>query len=189
MRVLELGPLEGHHSILIEKMGAKENIAIESRQDNYVRCLRVKEKYGLATIFLNLNIEDLYTGRVASPGWNFDVVFCLGVLYHMPDPAMALQWMRSLSGRLFLGTHYVEPEFLTGQHDEALYTFNDHVYKGAWIEEGGINDPISGMSAKSFMPYEQDLLNMLTDVGYSRVHVLGKDLQNGWPHITILADV
>jgi hypothetical protein len=29
---------------------------------------------------------------------------------------------------------------------------------------------------------------MLHDAGYSRVSVLGKDVQNGSPHITVLAE-
>jgi hypothetical protein len=54
--------------------------------------------------------------------------------------------------------------------------------------EGGLADPISGMSPMSVMLYEEDLLSLLREVGYSRISVLGKDLQNDFPHITILAE-
>jgi hypothetical protein len=30
-RTLELGPFEGHHSILLEKLGVRENVAVEGR--------------------------------------------------------------------------------------------------------------------------------------------------------------
>ena len=44
------------------------------------------------------------------------------------------------------------------------------------------------MSPISLVPYEADLLKLLRDVGYDRVSVLGHDLQNGSPHITILSE-
>jgi hypothetical protein len=46
-RVLEMGPLEGHHNIILEKMGVRENIALESRVDNLRKCNRIKDKYRL----------------------------------------------------------------------------------------------------------------------------------------------
>jgi hypothetical protein len=49
-------------------------------------------------------------------------------------------------------------------------------------------NPVDGMSSSSFCPYEADLIEMLKDAGYSQVSVLGRDLQNHAPHITILAE-
>jgi hypothetical protein len=48
--------------------------------------------------------------------------------------------------------------------------------------------PVDGMSPQSFCPYEEDLLEMLKDAGYSQISILGRDLQNYSPHITILAE-
>jgi hypothetical protein len=44
------------------------------------------------------------------------------------------------------------------------------------------------MSPISTLLYEKDLLFLMQDVGYSRISVLGKDLQNNAPHITVLAE-
>jgi 2-polyprenyl-3-methyl-5-hydroxy-6-metoxy-1,4-benzoquinol methylase len=109
-RVLEIGPLEGHHSVILEKMGVRENLAIESRADNLRKCQRIKEKYHLDhTQFLQYNLEDLYRREVI-PSFSgpFDLVFCQGVLYHLPDPGRGLEWMRSQASTLFLGTYYCE---------------------------------------------------------------------------------
>jgi SAM-dependent methyltransferase len=187
-RVLELGPLEGHHSILLEKMGVRENIAIEARAENLRRCNRIKEKYGLEhTTFLQQDLERLYSG-LEKPQFQgpFDLVFCLGVLYHVPDPAKALAWFRSQASALFLGTHYLQPN----PHSDSDVTCqsNGKSYRVREHREGGLADPISGMSPVSVMLYEEDLLSLLREAGYSRVSVLGKDLQNGLQHITILAD-
>ena len=40
-RILEIGPLEGHHSILLEKMGISQSIAIEVRAENLEKCARI----------------------------------------------------------------------------------------------------------------------------------------------------
>lgn len=186
-RVLEIGPLEGHHSVILEKMGVRENIAIESRADNLFKCQRIKEKYHLDhTQFLQCDLERLYRGEyVPSFSGPFDLVFCLGVLYHLPDPGRGLEWMRSQSNILFLGTHYCEGN---SNIDYSDYSYGGKSYRGHEVVEGGIGDPISGMSRTSLWLCEDDLLRLIQDVGYSRAWVLGKDLQNGWPHITILAE-
>ena len=187
-RVLELGPFEGHLSVLLEKMGVRENIAIEARAENLRKCNRIKEKYGLEhTTFLQHDLERLYSGR-ETPQFRgpFDLVFCLGVLYHVPDPAKALAWFRSQASVLFLGTHYLEPN--QRSDSDATYQSNGKSYRVREHREGGLADPISGMSPVSVMLYEEDLLSLLHEVGYSRISVLGKDVQNDFPHITILAE-
>jgi SAM-dependent methyltransferase len=193
LRTLELGPLEGHTSVLLEKMGVRENIAIEARTENMRKCARIKEKYGLAnTTFIQQNIEDLYNGR-EQPNYSgkFDLVICLGVLYHVPNPAKALEWCCTQSNNLFLGTHYVEEEDLwrypAGGFAEEAFQYRGEVYRAMRCVEGGQADPVSGMSPSSFWLYEADLLTMLRNCGYNTISVLGKDLQNSTPHITILA--
>ena len=190
-RVLEMGPFEGRHSVLIEKMGARENIAIEAREENYAKCLRIKEKYGLSkTTYYKLNIEDMYNHRVDPPfNGKFDLLFCLGLFYHLPDPGRALDWFITQSDALFLGTHYVESRVihLYDSFEEGVLSYKGHSYKGRWYTEGGLKDALSGMSHHSFWLYEEDLIRMLNRSGYKSVYVLGKDYQYERPHITLLA--
>jgi hypothetical protein len=186
-RVLEIGPLEGHHSVILEKMGVRENISIESRSENLRKCQRVKEKYCLDnTRFVQADLERLCTGEdVPSFSGPFDLVFCLGVLYHLPDPGRGLEWMRSQGSTLFLGTHYAEANI---PQDEISYHYDGQTYRACQVMEGGPNDLLSGMSPTALYLYEYDLLRLVHDVGYSRVSVLGKDLQNNAPHITVFAE-
>ncbi len=194
LRVLETGPLEGYWSILLEKMGVRETVAIELRPENLAKCERIKQLHGLDhTVFLEQNLEALCDGREA-PRYEgtFDLVFCQGLLYHLPDPARALRWFRTQAPRLFLGTVYVEPaeagrylpELL--RHDE--YRHEGKVYRGMTYREGGWSDPLSGASATSFWPYESDLVAMMRDAGYARVEIVGKDLVNRMPYITLAAE-
>jgi hypothetical protein len=194
-RVLELGSHEGHWSVLIEKMGVRENVGIESRQTNFEKCLRVKDKYGLSqTAFHQLNIEDLYEGKIDPPfPGGFDLVFCLGLLYHLPDPAKAVEWFLTQSDTLFLGTQYVEKEAIRlyqsrdSRFQDGVLKYQGQSYSGKWYSEYGLEDHFSGMSPRSFWLYEEDLIRLLRSCGYQQVDILGKDYQNNMPHITLLA--
>jgi hypothetical protein len=186
-RVLEIGPFERYHSVVLEKMGVRENISIESRLENLRKCERIKEKYQLTrTQFLQCDLERLYRGEdIPSFSGEFDLIFCLGVLYHLPDPGSGLKWMRSQSRTLFLGTHYATRR---KRLKNITYSYEKKTYRGQILVEGGIADPVSGMSSTSIWLYEDDLLRILQDVGYSRVSVLGKDIQNHSDHITLFAE-
>lgn len=194
LRTLELGPYEGFWSVVLEKMGVRENVSIEVRPNNIAKCRRVKELYGLdRTTFVAQNIEDLYNGR-ESPRYSgpFDLVFCVGLLYHLPDPSKALRWFRSQAPRLFLGTLYVEPaesgRYAPELFRETIYHDGANSYRGREYREGGMADPVSGASPVSFWPDEPDLIAMLHDAGYTRVEILGRDLLNKMPHVTLLAE-
>jgi hypothetical protein len=194
LRVLELGPFEGYWTVLLEKWGVRENVAIELRPENLAKCRRVKEVYGLdRTSFVRQDIEHLYEGT-EPPAYEgpFDLVFCCGLLYHLPEPAKALRWMRTQAPRLFLGTHYVEPaearRYLAENFRPAELRDGPRAYRGMDYREGGLSDPISGASPTSFWPHEGDLVAMVRAAGYERVDVLGKDLLNRMPHITLIAE-
>lgn len=194
LRVLELGPCEGYWSVLLEKMGVRENVAVELRPENVAKCRRVQERHRLdRTTFVEQNVERLYRGDEAPAfAGPFDLVFCLGFLYHVPDPSKALRWFRSQAPRLFLGTLYVEPaeirRYLPELFREATHRDGDAVYRGMEYREGGLDDPVSGASHVSFWPYENDLIAMARAAGYSRVEVIGKDLLNRMPHIMLMAE-
>src|SRR5262245_28634524 len=48
--VLELGPLEGGHSAMLEALGAASILAIEANTRAFLRCLLVKELLGLRRV-------------------------------------------------------------------------------------------------------------------------------------------
>jgi hypothetical protein len=193
-RTLELGPLTGYHSVIVEKLGVRENVAVEGREENYRQCLRVTERYRLErTTFVLQDIEALYSARAqATFSGPFDLVLCLGVLYHLPDPARALEWLRAQAPVLFLSTHYVEPaemqRYSRDVFPDVPYTYRGRSYRAKQFPESGLGDPYSGLSRHSLWLYEEDLIRMIQDAGYGKIHLLGRDLQNGHPHVTILAD-
>jgi hypothetical protein len=78
-----------------------------------------------------------------------------------------------------VAAHYVENDELWRYPQPAFqfgrpWTFAGHTYTGAWLREGGKNDPPSGMSPVSFWPYEADLIAMVNTLGTPGSRFWGK---------------
>ena len=187
-RVLELGPRTGHHTVLLDKMGAREIVGVEGRQENVDLCNRTRDLYGLPATYVRQDVERLASGEeepLYAPG--FDLVFSLGVLYHLTDPAPVLQWGRTQAPRLFLGTHYYERR-AKGWYKPPAFTPTRYQGEDAMrFRERGLDDPHGGMQPSSTWLTEEHLVRLLHEAGYARVDVLGLDVAFGHPHITILA--
>lgn len=103
--VLELGPLEGAHSYMLERAGAASIVSIEANPEAYLKCLIVKETVGLErTHFL---CGDFVEYLRNSPPY-FDAAIASGVLYHMVEPARLIELLSKVTGRLYLWTHYYD---------------------------------------------------------------------------------
>lgn len=103
-RVLELGPLEGSHTAMLERLGAWRIDAIEANQLAYLRCLVAKEIYGLRRARFHLG--DFVRGLEAPTRYHL-IVAC-GVLYHMADPLLLLERIAARTDALYLWTHYFD---------------------------------------------------------------------------------
>ena len=109
--VLELGPLEGGHSYMLERAGAASILAIESNRRAFLRCLATKELVDLrATRF---ECGDFLEFLRASDE-TFDVCVACGVLYHLLDPVELLALLSRRARRVFIWTHHYDPEVLAG---------------------------------------------------------------------------
>jgi Methyltransferase domain len=107
LRVLELGPLEGMHTYLLEQNGAASITAIEGNPKAFLRCLVSKELLGLkrASFLYGDFVEFLRQSEE-----RFDVVLASGVLYHMEDPVELLGRLGTVCSRLYLWTHFFDGE-------------------------------------------------------------------------------
>jgi hypothetical protein len=108
-RVLELGPLEGGHSYLLERKGAVSVLAIEANARAYLKCLIVKELYGLnrCSFVLGDFVEFLKTC-----GDRFDCCIAAGVLYHMQDPVELISLISKVADQALIWTHYYDTQTL-----------------------------------------------------------------------------
>lgn len=115
-RILELGPLEGGHTYMLDRAGAAEVMAIESNTRAYVKCLIAKELVGMpAARFV---CGDFVTYLRDAPA-RFDVVFASGVLYHMVEPVEVLARIAGCADAVFLWTHYYDADVLGARADRA----------------------------------------------------------------------
>ena len=77
-RVLELGPLEGGHAYMLEQLGAASVFSLEASSRAFLKCLVLKEAFGLTRTRFLLGDFMPYLHTTAD---EFDVIFACGVLY------------------------------------------------------------------------------------------------------------
>jgi len=162
-RVLEFGPFEGGHTVMLHNLGAKEILSIEGRVENYVKCCVMKNIFKLTNsnfILVDLEHEDL------EKYGKFDCCVCLGVLYHLINPYEFLKKISKITDVLFLWTHFSDQEYPKSKTDEI--SSNDEknlVYKGKYFVEV-VKDDQAGLENRSFWFFKEDLLKAIKDVGF-----------------------
>ncbi|MEL7252643.1 MAG: class I SAM-dependent methyltransferase [Pseudomonadota bacterium] len=142
--VLELGPLEGAHSYMLEQRGAAEVLGIEANKQAFLKCLVAKEILGLTRCRFLLGDFEKY---LAETPRHFDIILASGVLYHMQNPVQVLDMMGRKCNALILWTHYYDDDLLPAddprrgpfsggptvyEHEGHNYTLYRRSYEQAW---------------------------------------------------------
>jgi hypothetical protein len=115
---------------------------------------------------------------------HFDVLFHVGVLYHLMDPVEHLFAIRDLAESLVLDTHVTLAD-TTFARDDIHYggkTYRAHLYR-----EGGWADVFSGVEPASRWLDQGALVEVLHDAGYASVEVVGERLERNGPRVCIVA--
>lgn len=177
-RILEIGPLEGGHSYMLERAGAAEVVAVEANTRSFLKCLCVKEVFGLQAVRFRLGDCVSFMER-DSGGW--DMVFASGILYHMKDPMGFLSLLPKMGPRLLLWSHYFDESVIRGtpalahkfgplersSRDGFPYEFVEQSYKEALQWSG-----FCGGSAETSLWLTRDtILGFLRHLGYGRIEV------------------
>lgn len=187
--VLELGPLEAAHTFMLEKAGA-DVLAVESNKGAFLRCLITKNYLNLSAKFLLGDFEKMdLTDR------HFDLVLASGVLYHMKDPVKLLESISKASDRLFIWTHYFEPDLSKWNpvlapllndrkwhHHEPVVTHYDgltiRLVKQNYGEALGWSGFCGGSDVFSNWIYREDLLALLRKLGFKTIEISFDDIQH-----------
>lgn len=108
-RVLELGPLEGGHTYMLEILGAESVIAVEANKKAYLKCLIIKEILDLKRCRFMLGdcIAFLRENQIS-----FDACFASGILYHMREPSELIYLISKASNKVFLWTHFYDEKVI-----------------------------------------------------------------------------
>lgn len=178
-RVLELGPLEGAHSWMLEQRGAASVIAIEANRRAWLKCLVMKETLGMTrTRFL---VGDFVEYLRTPPEPRFDVIVGSGVLYHMRDPVTLLARLARACDRLLLWTHYYDAEAIArrpltqarfGTPVEQTVEGFRHTLHPHWYQVSRFRRSFCGSGEETTRWMErQAILDALRAFGYDRVEV------------------
>lgn len=179
--VLELGCLEGVHSLMLQNLGVKKVVGIEGRKENFLKCLIVKNAFNLNRckfLFGDLNkILSVLSGP-------FDICLALGVLYHLEDPLSAIYRIAELTNRLFVWSHYSTKDEPKGPLIEVEYQGN--ICHGKYVGED-IKHYLSGLNKKSFWIFEDDFLKVVEKTGFKYIDLIQKEKHEHGPAMTFLA--
>lgn len=157
-RILELGPLEGGHTVQLARKGAFV-VAIEGHEANYRRCLFVEEFFHLEKV--EFVLADLRTVNF-NPLGQFDLIFNVGVLYHLDEPWKLLKSLRNVATRMFISTHCAGIDKI-----DAVVDVDGYALEGRWWQEGPLEAPLSGLQPTSFWPTRTSLEKMLALTGWT----------------------
>jgi len=186
-RVLELGPLEGGHTLMLHRLGCREIVSVEGRPENYVKCLLVKSLFEMANCQFVLGSFDLHGGLPWETLGQFDLCTAIGVLYHVIEPVYVLRQLSKLARNLYIWTHVASDSFPHG----AVMTLHSHdgSYKGRVNFERDLSSPLAGLGRSEFWLFEEDLIRVLHDSGYGHVKVLERGSKHDplWSYSLLLA--
>jgi SAM-dependent methyltransferase len=170
LRVLDLGALEGQFAIEFALHGA-EVVAIEGRRANVEKAALARDVLGLER--LELREEDV-RGLDRERHGAFDVVLCLGLLYHLDgDDVFAFidRLAEVCTGLLILDTHVALKGRDTHRHAGREYRglrFVEHSPRATQAQRDR-SLWASLDNAESFWPTRASLVNALARAGFSSV--------------------
>ena len=145
--------------MLARHPGVERVLAIEARAANIEKAKFVGSLLGVSNVeFRQANLEQL---QFASVGY-FDAIFCCGLLYHLPEPWKLISQLPLVAPSLFVWTVYANENEVTVEIDGL---------RGREYVEGGLNEPLSGLSPKSSWLTLPSLLKLLKRSGYRNIGV------------------
>jgi tRNA (mo5U34)-methyltransferase len=184
--VLDLACSEGWFAHQLLEWGADRVIGIDIRQENIRRAELVRDHLGVDQRRLSFEVGDVFDLTLQRLG-TFDVVLCLGLIYHLENPVGALRIARSLTRGVCVVesqlTEQVEPirhgwGTISEYHEQAASW-------AAWYEPAELQEdhPIASHGGViSFIPNRAALLDGMTAAGFARVEPL--DAHEGNPQYT-----
>jgi hypothetical protein len=194
--VLELGPLEGGHSWMIEKAGAASILAIEANARSFLKCLVAKELTGLRRTRYRLGdfIEFL-----KQTDEEFDVCIACGVLYHLVSPLEFLHLVSEHCSSIMIWTHYYDEKAIKRKsiidpakfsaHAEATYNgFPYTLHRYEYLDALALESFCGGTVPFSHWVNKEDILGGLEFFGFKNIKIKEDivDHQHG-PCLTLCA--
>lgn len=194
-QILELGPLEGGHSYMLEHADAECILALEANTRAFLKCLIIKNIFELSkTRFL---LGDFMAFLHENEG-RYDLALASGVLYHMREPLELLGNLADHTDRIFIWTHYYDDEVInqrpelagkfSGEQVQSYGEFSCTVHQQHYEAALDWQGFCGGNAAFSYWMKRVDILGLLSHLGFTRQNTAFEqpDHPNG-PAFCILA--
>lgn len=194
--ILELGPLEGGHSYMLEKAGAKSIIAIDANTRSFLKCLITKEIFNLKKSKFMLGDFCEYFNYLDSDK-KFDLILASGVIYHMKNPIKLISDIGKHTDKVFIWTHYYCPEIINNCENIKLKFgnfikleaegFSCDVCRYEYQEALSYTGFCGGSDSYSYWMKKDDMIMCLKYFGFKNI-IIGSDHHNhpNGPAFTLL---
>lgn len=193
--VLELGPLEGGHTSMLETAGAQVD-AIEANRRAFLRCLVTKE-------ILRLTRAKFWLGDFvrALEDWeqSYDLIVACGVLYHLTNPLHLIDLVAKRTAAVYLWTHVVTEESMPHTDPRRLviapdvenhqfHGMNVRAYRRTYANAQSSVAFCGGPSDEHRWLHRDDLLEALRAVGFTDIQTAHDEPQHPYgPALSIFA--
>lgn len=115
-KILELGPLEAAHTVMLEEKGAKSITSVEANSRAFLKCLIVKE---LAQLKASRFIFADGIAFLQETDEMYDIGFASGFLYHMTDPIRLIDRLSKKCRSIYIWTVYYDKKFCVDNPEHA----------------------------------------------------------------------
>jgi hypothetical protein len=177
--VLELGPLEGGHTYMLEKKGANSILAIEANTRSYMKCLISKEILSLKSSRFMLGD---FISYLESCKDYYDLCVASGVLYHMKDPVKLIYLISQVCSKVMIWTHYYDQSLIQNNPNISNEKFSDALevnYQGFKhvLHRYHYNDALNwsgfcgGSDKFSMWMSKNDILSCLNYFGFKKLEI------------------
>jgi SAM-dependent methyltransferase len=173
-RALDLGCNEGMFSHKLLEWGAASVVGIDSRASNIRRASLLRDHFDISAERLRF-VQDDVLDLTPEAHRDFDVVLCLGLIYHMERPLEVLRVARRLTRSLCViesqltrqAAPIVRGDGIPGAYTESPASF------AAWVEADSVDNRLSSMSGvMSLVPNLAALEQMPLWAGFKRIDLL-----------------
>lgn len=195
--VLELGPFEAYNTLHLEKLGAREVIAIEGNNINFLKCLVLKQALGLEATFLHGD----FCAYLRHTDRRFDIIWASGVLYHQQDPLELMALIAARTDTAYFWTHYYDERVLANDNrvffvpkrnvEKRWGDFSCMHYYRSYNLPGEKDIPLyfeGGNAMGAYWLTADDIVAFLASVGLGKITRLRKRQMGGLPYVSFLAE-
>lgn len=195
-RILEIGPLEGMHTFMLNQHKPAFIDAIEANKQCFLRCLVSKEILSIDRARFHLGDA---TKWLEAEDRRYDLAIASGVLYHMADPAYFLRLLASSCDQLFIWTHYFSDvamplgdprrsafsgEKIERDIDGVSVAYHERRY----FHANEKNTFCGGLKDQHYWMDRKDILNLLKSFGLIHLEIAHEDTgHSGGPCFSVFA--